>query len=55
VAKNFDGKMTDNWQDSKEFWHNRHVMVTGGNGFLDNPSTGSGAGWMTPAPTAGAV
>ena len=22
------------WPDSKTFWHNRRVMVTGGNGFL---------------------
>ena len=26
--------MADNWPDSKEFWHNKRVMVTGGNGFL---------------------
>jgi nucleoside-diphosphate-sugar epimerase len=26
--------VTDDWLDSKSFWHNRRVMVTGGNGFL---------------------
>ena len=26
--------MADNWPDSQEFWHNKRVMVTGGNGFL---------------------
>ena len=26
--------MSSNWRNSKEFWHNRRVMVTGGNGFL---------------------
>ena len=34
VAKNLGGKMTSDWLDSKEFWHNKRVMVTGGNGFL---------------------
>jgi len=26
--------MANQWPDSKEFWRNKRVMVTGGNGFL---------------------
>ena len=26
--------MPNDWLSSKQFWHNRRVMVTGGNGFL---------------------
>ncbi len=36
-VSNDPGHLGD-WPDN-EYWHNRRVMVTGGNGFLGNPST----------------